>query len=487
MKKLLCLFGAFLTALASIPASVFAASDSYSPELQDAYQFAFQNSITTMDSIDKANMNGWLTRIAMAKMLANYAMNILGKKPANTIVPKFLDVSEKLDDDYNWAVTLAYQLGIMWLGIDKFRPNDWVTRAEFATALSRMLYETADGNPYYTTHLAKLKSEWIISNDNPNLQEKRWYVMLMLMRSNKSNNNENNSESTNSETAQNADENLEVSIVNLKIWNEVLAVKLENNSTTRALIEKLKQWDIVVNAHEYWNFEKVWDLGFSLPTEDSQITTQAWDLVLYQWNQVSLFYNSNSRSYTKLWKIQNKSESELKQILWNWDITLTFSLWNFEAEEENKSLVLYFSPTWNTKRIATFISEITSGDITEIIPEIPYTSEDLNYSNNETRATKEQNDSSARPEIASKISLDGYNTIYIGYPIWWGTNPKIILTLIEKYDFSSKEVVLFCTSWSSEIWTSENELKSHGLNIIWSKRFSASSSKDEVQNWIESL
>ena len=487
MKKLLCLFSAFLISLANIPASVFAASDSYSPELQDAYQFAFQNNITTMDNIDKANMNGWLTRIAMAKMLANYAMNILGKKPANTIVPKFPDVSEKLDDDYNWAVTLAYQLGIMWLGIDKFRPNDWVTRAEFATALSRMLYETADGNPYYTTHLAKLKSEWIISNDDSSLQEKRWYVMLMLMRSNKSNNNENNSESTNSEIAQNTDENLEVSIVNLKIWNEVLSLELENNSATKALIEKLKQWDIVVNAHEYWNFEKVWDLGFSLPTEDSQITTQAWDLVLYQWNQVSLFYNSNSRSYTKLWKIQNKSESELKQILWNWDITLTFSLWNFEAEEENKSLVLYFSPTWNTKRIATFISEITSGDITEIIPAIPYTSEDLNYSNNETRATKEQNDSSARPEIACKISLDGYDIIYIGYPIWWGTNPKIILTLIEKYDFSSKEVVLFCTSWSSGIWTSENELKSHGLNIIWSKRFSASSSKDEVQNWIESL
>ena len=262
---------------------------------------------------------------------------------------------------------------------------------------------------------------------------------------------------------------------------------MENNSATKALIEKLKQWDIVVNAHEYWNFEKVWDLWFKLPTEDSQITTQAWDLVLYQWNQVSLFYDSNSWSYTKLWKIQNKSESELKEILWNWDITLTFSLWNFEVQEENKSLVLYFSPTWNTKRIATFISEITSGDITEIIPEIPYTSEDLNYNDNETRATKEQNDSSARPGISSEISLDGYDTIYIGYPIWWWTNPKIILTLIEKYDFSGKEIVLFCTSWSSGIGTSENELRGHGLNIIWSKRFAQGASKEEVQEWLESL
>jgi hypothetical protein len=108
---------------------------------------------------------------------------VLGKKPANTIVPNFPDVSSQLNEDYGWAVTLAYQLWIMWLNIDKFRPYDEVTRKEFWTALSRMLFGLNDGNPYYATHLAKLKSEWIISNDNPDLKELRWYVMLMLMRS----------------------------------------------------------------------------------------------------------------------------------------------------------------------------------------------------------------------------------------------------------------------------------------------------------------
>ena len=159
------------------------AENNYSEEFQNAYDFAFKNNITTMDSIDKADMNGWLNRIAMAKMLSQYAMNILWKKPANTVVPNFPDISEKLNEDYNWAVTLAYQLGIMWIGIDKFRPYDWVTRAEFATALSRMLYGLEDGNPYYATHLAKLKTEWIITNDNPELKELRGYVMIMLMRS----------------------------------------------------------------------------------------------------------------------------------------------------------------------------------------------------------------------------------------------------------------------------------------------------------------
>ena len=158
-------------------------SNWYSREFNNAYTFAYKNWITTMDSIDKADMNGWLNRIAMAKMLSSYAMNVLGKKPANIVVPDFPDVSNELNKDYGWAVDLAYQLWIMWIWIDNFRPYDEVTRAEFWTALSRMLFGLADGNPYYSTHLAKLKAEWIISNDNPDLRELRGYVMLMLMRS----------------------------------------------------------------------------------------------------------------------------------------------------------------------------------------------------------------------------------------------------------------------------------------------------------------
>jgi hypothetical protein len=115
-------------------------------------------------------------------------------------------------------------------------------------------------------------------------------------------------------------------VINLKIWNAVFDVTLEENSATKALIEKLQEWDIVINAREYWWFEKVGNLGFDLPRADKQISTEPGDLVLYQWNQVSLFYNSNSRSYTKLWKVQMNSKENLEEILWNWDVTLTFSL-----------------------------------------------------------------------------------------------------------------------------------------------------------------
>ena len=92
------------------------------------------------------------------------------------------------------------------------------------------------------------------------------------------------------------------------------------------MIKKLQEWDVVVNAREYWWFEKVWNLGFDLPRADKQIKTEPGDLVLYQWNQISLFYESNSRSYTKLWKVQMNSKDGLKKILWDWDVTLVFSL-----------------------------------------------------------------------------------------------------------------------------------------------------------------
>jgi len=123
------------------------------------------------------------------------------------------------------------------------------------------------------------------------------------------------------------DENMNTdNVINLKFWNKTFDVVLEDNIATKALIEKLHEWDVVVNAREYWWFEKVGNLGFDLPKADKQITTEPGDLVLYQWNQVSLFYNSNSRSYTRLWKVQMNSKENFEEILWDWEVTLTFSL-----------------------------------------------------------------------------------------------------------------------------------------------------------------
>ena len=152
-------------------------------EFELAYEFAFKHGITTMDTIEKANMTWNLTRIAMAKMLSYYAINVLGQTPDTTKVCEFDDVSTQEDVAYNNWVTLACQLWFMWVWMKNFRPYDTVIRAEFVTALSRMLFDTPDWDPYYVTHLQKLKSEWIIKNDDPNMEEVRGYTMIMLMRS----------------------------------------------------------------------------------------------------------------------------------------------------------------------------------------------------------------------------------------------------------------------------------------------------------------
>jgi len=161
-----------------------ALDDWFTQEFHDAYDFAFKNGITTMPSIAEADMNGTLTRIAMAKMLSQYAINVLGKTPDTGKNISFPDVSPELDAQYNSGVTLAYQLWIMGINIDEFRPFDEVTRAEFVTALSRMLFGLADGeNLYYETHMQKLLEEKIITVADPDMKELRWYVMIMLMRS----------------------------------------------------------------------------------------------------------------------------------------------------------------------------------------------------------------------------------------------------------------------------------------------------------------
>ena len=164
--------------------------NSYTNEQKEAYEFAKENGITTKDTIQSAQMDGKLTRIAMAKMLSQYAINVLWQTPDTSKTIKFRDVTSKKDADYDNWVTLAYQLWIMWQNMpnNKFRPNDEVSRAEFVTALSRLLYQTTDWeykstSKYYTPHMAKLYNEWIINNTNPGMKERRWYVMIMLMRS----------------------------------------------------------------------------------------------------------------------------------------------------------------------------------------------------------------------------------------------------------------------------------------------------------------
>ncbi len=126
-------------------------------------------------------------------------------------------------------------------------------------------------------------------------------------------------------TAVSGDDSVDDSI-KIKINDETFDVKLENNSATQELIKTLEKGNVTVNATEYGGFEKVGDLGFSLPTSDENVNTSPGDIVLYQSDKMSLFYDSHSWSYTKLGKIENVDSNHLKEVLGTGDVTLILSL-----------------------------------------------------------------------------------------------------------------------------------------------------------------
>ena len=126
-------------------------------------------------------------------------------------------------------------------------------------------------------------------------------------------------------TAVSGDDNAD-NLVKVKINDDVFDVKLENNSATQDLIKELKKGNVTVYASEYGGFEKVGNLGFSLPTNDENIATNPGDIVLYQGDKLSLFYGSHSWSYTKLGKIDNVDSNKLKEVLGSGNVTLEFSL-----------------------------------------------------------------------------------------------------------------------------------------------------------------
>ena len=153
-------------------------------------------------------------------------------------------------------------------------------------------------------------------------------------------------------------------------------------------------------------------------------------------------------------------------------------------------LVAYFSATGTTKGVAERIAAVTGGDLYEILAADPYTADDLNYNDRSSRSTSEQNDKNARPEIGSvDLSLEGYTTIYLGFPIWWGEEPRILDTFVEKYSFEGITVIPFCTSGGSGIGRSGPNMEALAGTGTWleGKRFSGNVSEADLQSWIDGL
>lgn len=157
---------------------------------------------------------------------------------------------------------------------------------------------------------------------------------------------------------------------------------------------------------------------------------------------------------------------------------------------EKKVLIAYFSATNNTENIANHLNDILDADLYEIVPETPYTADDLNYNDSSSRSSQEMNDSDARPAISGSVdNMEQYEVIFLGYPIWWGEAPRIINTFLESYNLSGKTIAPFCTSASSPLGSSATKIQdlTDGATWLEGRRFSGGASVSDVQSWVDSL
>ena len=152
----------------------------------------------------------------------------------------------------------------------------------------------------------------------------------------------------------------------------------------------------------------------------------------------------------------------------------------------SKILVTYFSASGITAKVAHNLAESLSADISEIKPKIPYDHADLNWNNKNSRSSVEMNDINARPEIAAQIDISAYDTIFVGFPIWWYTAPRIINTFLESANFAEKKVYLFATSGGSGLGQTVETLRKICPSIVTGKMLNRGS-VDEMKNWIKSL
>ena len=162
-----------------------------------------------------------------------------------------------------------------------------------------------------------------------------------------------------------------------------------------------------------------------------------------------------------------------------------------EAADGNV-LVVYYSASGNTETAANYIAQATGGDIFEITPAEPYTSDDLNWTDENSRVSREHEDESLRDVELTTTEVenwDSYDTVFIGYPIWWGIAAWPVDGFVEANDFSGKTVIPFCTSSSSGLDQSGELLAQLAGTSDWQEgqRFRSSASQEDINEWVDSL
>ena len=155
-----------------------------------------------------------------------------------------------------------------------------------------------------------------------------------------------------------------------------------------------------------------------------------------------------------------------------------------------KILVTYFSASGVTAKVAEKLAKAAKADLFEIKPEVPYSSADLDWTNKKTRSSVEMADKTSRVAMSGKVeNMAQYDTVFVGFPIWWGVAPHIVNSFLEAYDFSGKTIHLFATSGGSGMGRSMEELKASAPGAVWGaeKKLSAGISQADADAWVKEI
>lgn len=281
---------------------------------------------------------------------------------------------------------------------------------------------------------------------------------------------------------------------------------LDDNSVSRDLISRLP---LTLEFSDYNGTEKIaylpdgsqpWDVS---DAPDS-CTPAVGDITMYSpWGNLAIFYQPfrESSGLVPLGRLDDGGAEKLAAVSGDFAVTValaedsaqttdsqesTASSTTTDKPEQHKILVAFFSCTGNTRAVAEKIAAFTGGDLYEIVPAEPYSSADLNYNNSSCRANLEMNDPAARPAIGGEhVDISEYDTVLIGYPIWWGTMPRIINTFLDTHDLSGKTVLPFCTSESSGVSTSVSAIRDAepGANVMDGLRASGANDRN-LEKWL---
>ena len=157
----------------------------------------------------------------------------------------------------------------------------------------------------------------------------------------------------------------------------------------------------------------------------------------------------------------------------------------------SKVLVAYFSASGVTARVANELAQADNADLFEIRPEVPYTAADLDWRNKQSRSTIEMADPDCRPAIAGCVkNMDEYDIVFVGFPIWWGREPSVVDTFLDRYDFTGKKIIPFCTSGGSGIGKTAQRISSivgENVRVEEGKRLAGTVSEEDLKIWSEGL